>query len=69
MNHEVTWIENDLKVEMLALKMKRMRQEYLRRHPDAKDNQVESYVNRKLQGEAQGILREQFEIVSSAVSQ
>lgn len=65
---EVRWIENDMKVEKLALVMKLLRKEYLDKNPNATYSQVENYVNIKLKHESQLILQEQFSIVSSTLN-
>ena len=63
---EIRWIENDMKVEMLALKMKKLRKEYAEKKPNALKGQIENYVNRKLKYESELLLKEQFSIISDS---
>lgn len=64
MNPEVMWIENDMKIELLASKIKYLRQEYSKKNPNASREQIEAYINRMLRKETDIILREQFDIIS-----
>ena len=61
---EVRWIENDMKIEMLALKMKKLREEYAEKKPNAPQEQIENYVNKTLKYESNLLLKEQFSIIS-----
>ena len=64
---EIRWIENDLKIEQLAIKMKILRKEYLEKNPNATNLQIENYINKKLKKESDSILFEQFDIINSAL--
>lgn len=64
MNQEIMWIENDLKVEQLALKLKFLREEYTKKNPFASKEQIENYINKKLKKQSEEILKEQFGIIS-----
>lgn len=63
---EIRWIENDMKVEMLVLKMKKLRKEYTEKNPNVSRDKIENYVNRKLRQEADSLLKEQFSIISDS---
>ena len=63
---EIRWIENDMKVEMLVLKMKKLREEYSAKKPNASKGQIENYLNRKLKCESDLLLKEQFSIISDS---
>ena len=63
---EICWIENDMKVEMLVLKMKKLRKEYAEQNPNASMEKIEGYVNRKLKHESDLLLKEQFSIISNS---
>ena len=64
---EIRWVENDLKIEQLAVKMKILRKEYLEKNPNATNLQIENYINKKLKKESDSILFEQFDIINSAI--
>ena len=63
---EVRWIENDLKVELFALKIKNLREEYLQKNPNADRQKVDNYINRKLKAESDSLFKEQLMIISDA---
>jgi len=68
MNGELLWIENDFKVEQLAIRMKKLRKKFISNKPDASEEQIEKHIERKLDNTAQIILNEQFDIISSALN-
>lgn len=61
---EIRWIENDMKVELFALDIKRLRESYLEKNPNASNRQVNDYINRKLRNTSDSLLAEQFKIIS-----
>ena len=60
---EIKWIENDLKVELFALKIKILREEYIKKNPNANRRKVDSYINRKFKTESDSLLKEQLMII------
>lgn len=65
---EDMWIENDVKIELLAKKFKKLKEEYYRNHPEADYLSMERHVSSLINGETDKIVREQVKIVSSALS-
>lgn len=56
MSSESNWLYNDLKIELLALKMKRLRQEYTEKNPNMSKEEIENHINRRLDNESNLIL-------------
>ncbi len=64
-NFEKMWKDNDLRIEVLSEKMKMLRADFLKKKPDAKEDKIMSYINRKLKQETSSILDEQIRIIYS----
>ena len=63
----MNWVDNDIKIEMLKIKIKRLKENYNiknNRLVDTWDSKVMNYINKKLSNEADNILREQISLIS-----
>ena len=63
----MNWVDNDIKIEMLKIKIKRLKENYNiknNRLVDTWDSKVMNYINKKLSKEADNILREQISLIS-----
>jgi hypothetical protein len=63
------WLENDVKVERLATKIRIMRNHYIEKNPNATPAQIESFLKRKLSSESRILYAEQARIINDALSQ
>lgn len=68
MNYEQLWEENDEKVEDLALQMKLLRIDYIKKRPNASPQEISRYINNKLNKEVEILFKEQMDIIKSSTN-